>query len=265
MNFDSYRKYLEAYLKLLPHKGYGEASRIAKYLGVSSTYVSHIFSGKKVLSLEQAESLTTYIGLSDIERDYFFELVQLERAGTHQLKEYIKHRLSLIKKNALKLSNRLENQKNLSDEKRAVFYSSAVYSAVHIYCSTGEKTSDEIAKRFRLNRKKAASILSFLVESGLVAEKNGRYSVGSMKTHLESSSPFLMKHHANWRTRAIVTSEDLTEEELMYTANVSLSEKDFHLLREKMVEFIKSFLKSVHASGSEEIACFSLDFFKIRW
>ena len=72
-----------------------------------------------------------------------------------------------------------------------------------------------------------------------------------------------MKHHANWRIKAIEASEMLEEEELMYTAQVSLSKKDFAILREEMATFIKTFLDRVHASPAEEIACFNLDWFWI--
>jgi hypothetical protein len=50
----------------------------------------------------------------------------------------------------------------------------------------------------------------------------------------------------------------------MYTAPVSLSRADFRALREEMVQFVQKFLKKVHASPAEEIACLNLDFFWIK-
>ena len=83
-------------------------------------------------------------------------------------------------------------------------------------------------------------------------------------THIGKGSPHLLKHHANWRIKAIQYSEELSENELMYTANVSISKNDFDELREKMVQFIKSFVTSAQASEAEEIATFHMDFMWIK-
>ncbi|MGZ6442070.1 MAG: DUF4423 domain-containing protein [Pseudobdellovibrionaceae bacterium] len=111
---------------------------------------------------------------------------------------------------------------------------------------------------------KTAEIMDFLKASQLVNENNGKFTMGTQSTHLESSSPHIHKHHSNWRIRAIQASENLSDEELMYTVNVSLSKADFIVLREELVTLIKSFLKKVHDSPAEEIACLNLDWFWIR-
>lgn len=64
--------------------------------------------------------------------------------------------------------------------------------------------------------------------------------------------------------KAISRGEELSESELMFTGPVSLSKKDFEILREETIAFIKSFLDRVHASPAEEIACLNLDFFWIK-
>ena len=141
-----------------------------------------------------------------------------------------------------------------------------LFSGIHVYCSTGKsgRTLDEIAKRFEISRAKTTEITRFLVEAGLCDENNNRFFTGSQGTHLEQGSPHLLKHHTNWRLRAIQSAENLNDDELMYTVNVSLSENDFHYLREEMVVFIKTFLDRVHPSPSEEIACLNIDWFRIR-
>jgi hypothetical protein len=77
-------------------------------------------------------------------------------------------------------------------------------------------------------------------------------------------SCYLPKQHANWRFRSIQASENLSEQELMYTVNVALSKKDFTYLREEMVVSFKSFWKKYTPSPSEEIATLNLDWFGIR-
>lgn len=258
--------YLKAYLKARPKAGYGEARKMAHHLGVSSTYMSHILSGAKNLTAEQAVLLSDYLGHSQLEADYFYQLVQLERAGHDRLRKFLNAKLTEIRARSQKLVHRVDAKKILSDEDRATFYSNAVYSAIHLFTSTSSRghTPDEIAQRFSLTRARALEALRFLVEAQLVVEKDGFYAMGTQSTHLDTGSPFLQKHHSNWRLRAIQAAEDLSEEELMYTVNVSLSTEDYSRLRVRMVDFIKSFLDTVRASPAEDIACMNLDFFWIR-
>lgn len=258
--------FLRNYIKNLPKKGRGEASRIAKRLGVSSTLISQILNGQKVLTPEQTQDLAGYLGLLPLEADYLTFMIQKERAGTTDLKKYWTTKLNQLRDQSLKITNRVKVDKILSDEERATLYSSPLYSAISLFTSVGDKGKSliDICDRFEITRARASEILKFLTDIGVCIEKNGSYFLGTQKTHLEWGSPHLLKHLNNWRSRAIVYSENLDETELMYTAPISLSRKDFSALREEMAGFIKKFLDTVHASPAEEIACFNMDFFWIR-
>lgn len=264
--FDDTKSYLKAHLRKLPKQGHGEASKIARHLSVSSTFISQVLSGERHLTPEHAHALANYLGLSLLENDFLFWLVQLDRAGTADLKTHVREKLRALKEQAIQLVNRVEAKKILSDEEKSIFYSSPLYSAVHLYASTHAKgrTFEEIIERFEIPRARANEIVRFLREANLLTEHDGRYQMGVQSTHVPQGSPHLLKHHANWRIKAIQTSETLSERELMYTSQVSLSEKDFERLREEMAKLIKSFLDTVHASPAEEIACFNLDWFWIR-
>lgn len=264
--FSGYQAYLQAYLKQLPREGYGEARKIAEHLRVSSTFVSHALSGQKQLTFEQASLLSEYLGLDALESEYFYYLVQLERAGNHQLRSFCERRLAELKQESLKLSERVEFKRTLSDEEKAVFYSNALYSAIHLFTSTSDRgrSADEIAQRFDLTRAQAAKFLKFLSDTGLCEENDGQFKMTTQSTHVGSGSPHLLKHHTNWRLRAVQAGENLKADEMMYTVNVSLSLDDFARLREKMVVFIEEFLETVYASPAQEIACLNLDWFWIR-
>lgn len=253
-------------IKALPNKGRGQVTRIATYLGVSTTLVSRILTGDKILTVEQAEALTQYFGLIDKEAEFFVYLIQFERAGTRNLKIFWEDKLKKLKQEALNISTQLSVDTTLNDTDRAIFYSSPFYAAIWLFTSTENegKLLEQIAERFELPKTKTSEIMQFLLTKGLCVEMNGRYKMGPQKTHLERSSPFLAKHHANWRLMSLQQIHAMSESELMYTAPVSLSKKDFDALRADMVDFIKNFLDRVHESPAEEIACFNLDFFWIK-
>jgi uncharacterized protein (TIGR02147 family) len=264
--FQDTRSFLRSYITELPRKGRGEISRIARHLSVSTTLVSQVLAGEKSFTAEQSRALTKYLGLVGIEADYLMFLVQSDRAGSMELREFWKSKLDELRERSLKLSNRVSPKRVLNEQERATFYSSPLYSAIRLYTSVGEagKSAAEIAERFRITRAKTAEILKFLTETGLCGQRSERYFMGAQSTHLEKGSAFLPRHHSNWRLRAIRHSEELSDSELMYTAPVSLSRADFDHLREEMVGMIKKFLHTVHASPAEDVACLNLDFFWVR-
>lgn len=265
LNFKEISSYLRHHILHLPKKGRGEISRIAKHLRVSTTLVSQVLAGGKTFTPEQTEALVGFLGLRPLEGEYLIFLSQRERAGSKQLKEFWNEKLCELRDRALSVTNRIERDAILSDEEKSRFYSNALNASIWLFTSVGEKgkSLEEICARFERPRAQISEVLAFLVESGLCVEKNGRYTMGPQKTHLEEGSPYVLRHHTNWRLRAVQKAERLSRQELMYTVPVSLSQKDFEILREEMVQFIKRFLDRVHASPSEELACFNMDFFWI--
>jgi hypothetical protein len=206
------------------------------------------------------------LGHSGLESEYFYYLVQIERAGNQSLRKFFQKKLDEIKAKSLKLSERVKFKKELTEEQKSIFYSSPLYSAVHLFTSIKDNgvTPEEIQSRFDIDRMKVGEVLKFLKETSLCEQIGNAYKMGTQSTHLSANSPHIVKHHANWRLRAITAAEELSTNELMYTVNVSLSKKDFEKLREEMVEYIQKFLETVYESPAEDIATFNMDWFWIR-
>jgi uncharacterized protein (TIGR02147 family) len=261
--FTNYRDFIRSYVKNLPKNGHGELSKIAAHLRVSTTLLSQILSEHRALTTDQACELAEYLQLTDFETDYFYLLVEYDKAGTHKNKNYYRKKINQAQNEAKKLSKRIEHEKSLNDTDRAVFYSSWVYPAVHLYL--GIKPSgfsiEEVAERFDISRPRSAEILQFLLRTSLAIETGGKYKPGVQSTFVEQGSPHLIKHHSNWRIKAIEKSESITNNEMMFTAPISISKKDFGIVREKAVQFIKEVSKIVEKSEAEEIAQFNLDWF----
>ncbi|WP_157684590.1 TIGR02147 family protein [Bdellovibrio bacteriovorus] len=264
--YDDIRVYLQEKIAKLPNRGRGEVGKIAKHIGVHSTYMSLVMNGSRHLSQEQAFDLADYLQLTEMETDYFCLLVQWDRAGTQNLKKHLKQKLSKLREDSLNLSKRLKHDKKLSDQEKAVFYSSWIYSAVRLFASTNDKgvSLEALQENFDIPRKKLIEVLEFLVSSGLLILEKNLYRLGTQQTFLEKGSPFLSKHHANWRIKALQQSENISEDELMFTSPFSISEKDFLLLREELAEWLKKFSGIVRDSPAEEVACLNIDFFRVQ-
>jgi hypothetical protein len=80
-------------------------------------------------------------------------------------------------------------------------------------------------------------------------------------THLEKDSPFLINHLTNWRLTAIEKIEKITDEEMMYSGNFSLSKSDFLVIREELVASLQRVIHTVKESPTEELANLNIDFF----
>ena len=265
-NFTDYRDYLRHHLQQLPKNGRGELSKIAEHLGTNSTLLSQVLGGTRHFNSEQTYALSRYIGHTELELEYFSLLVQIDKAGSVDLKSHLRKRLLEVRGEAQKLSKRISHDKKLTDQQRAVFYSSWIYSAIHLLTSVEPKgfTLEEVMDRFDLSRARVIEILHFLSGSGLVTEDGARYKFGVKSTFVEKGSPYLLKHHSNWRIKAIQKSEVLADEELMYTGQFSLSEKDFGHLREKIADFLKNVNNTVKDSPSECLVALNVDWFRIE-
>jgi uncharacterized protein (TIGR02147 family) len=263
--FESYKRYVNARISSLPKKGRGEFRRISSALKMHTTLVSQIFRGEaKNLSFEQACELCEYLGLTDLETDYFLKLVQMERAGTERSRKLLRKQLAALRAQAEQVASRLPQRKELTDAERAIFYSSWRYSAVRLATSIkGLHSIDQIAERFMISKAEARAIVDFLLATGLCIEKDGEIHMGPKNTHTEAGSPLAVRHHTNWRLRAVQRIEKLGPQELAFTAPVSIAKKDMAKIRARILEMIEDVAKTVKASEPEQLACLSIDWIEV--
>lgn len=244
---------------------WGIYKKISDYLNVNPSLVSQVISGSKDFTEEQIITVCEFLGLGKLESKYLLSLVLISRAGSVSLKKYFEEQLLEIRKQALNLSRRLKDTKTLSDSEQFKFYSTWLYSAIHLMTTLDQKPNFKtICDRFHLSPQEAQEVISFLVEIGLVLEKEGEYFPGVKNTHLAKSSIFIVNHHRNWRLKAIQAVDHLTEQELMYTCNFSVSRKDFSVIREEFMKVIQKFLKIAQESPAEDLAQLNIDLFWLR-
>lgn len=261
----NYRSFIRSYLAKRAPNGRGEITKLADFMGVHPTFVSQVLAETKDFNMEQSFAVADYLELTKVERKYFLLLVQRDRAGTKNLKEYFNAELEELKKSYLMVAKRLSEHRTLSDEDRAIFYSSWLYSAIRLYCSIGSgQKLEDICANFGLGRKKVLGILDFLVSKDLLINEHDRYRLGSQHTHLPSDSPFIVRHHMNWRTKALQRHESVAAEEIALTAPLSIGKKDFHVVREKILACIKECFEIVKNSEAEEVAFLNIDWLWIN-
>lgn len=263
--FQDYRAFLKAWIEKAKSLRVSNLSQLSQVCGVHPTFLSHVLSGTKELSLEQASLMSEYFGFTQLEQDYFFSIIQMERAGHFKLKEYFQNKISHIESEKNKLSKRFDKHKQLTTEQKAIFYSSWIYAS--IWSSTdinGGQTIDEVSTRFKISREQAQTILSFLVQAGLCIEEQGIYRLGDSHIHVSNESHFVVKHHLNFRIKSMQKMDTRDGSELFFTAPMSISKSDFKIIREKLNLIVKEIVEVAKDSKSDQVTCLNIDFFKVE-
>jgi len=261
--FKDYKAYFNSWVETLPKGGRGEYRKLSQRLNVSTTMVSQVFRGDKHLSLELASDLCDYLNLSEQETDYFFLLVEYARAGSFGLQQKLLRRISIAQEAAQKLEARLKKDKELTEDTKAVFYSSWMHSAVrNLVAVPALSNVQAISERLHLPLPQVQKVLDFLLKEGLVVRDESRLVVGPRRTHLGAESPLAARHHQNWRTfgfQKMILSEP---NNLFYTGPMSLSAEVAQMVRKELPAFIEKINKWVIPSPSEVTKCLNIDWFE---
>lgn len=262
-DYDHYKVCINEWIKSQPHNGHGQLRQIALHLNVNSVIMSQVFRGDRHLTLEQALSVSQYLGLTEMERDYFLVLVQIERAGTYELKNVLKEQLEKIKLSSQSLKNRIHHQK-FSEKEKATFYSQWYYSAIRLAVSIPKLNSiSMLADHLRLDRILVSKVLEFLKFNKLIVTKEKWFDIGPRVTHVGHDSPFVTQHHSNWRIKGLQKMEVQDQPDLFYTGPMALSKEDTVEIRKLLVDLISKSTRIASQSDSETLQCLNIDWFKV--
>jgi uncharacterized protein (TIGR02147 family) len=262
--FESYKAFLKYFITSQPNQGHGTRSRMARKAGCQIAYMSRVLDDKTNLSLEQGIALAPEVGLNDEETNFFLLLIQLERAGSEKLRTHFRTAVLSVRKKRSNLKERFQVKSTLNREDQATYYSSWHYLAVHVALSIPKLQAEErIATTLGIQRSHVREILRFLIGVGLAQSdsKSGRLRIGNARLHLEKDSNWIARHHGNWRLQAIQSIERKSDEDLHYSAVVSLSETDATRLKELWIRTLEKFNEEVASSPEETLRCITIDFF----
>lgn len=259
-------KLLKSFISHQPQKGRGLVKNLAELLGVASPQVSQFLSGVKTVTVDQAFLIARYFSWSELETEYWMALVDYERANHHEVKNHFRKKLEKIKKDSLNISKVVSQTTELSDNDKSRFYSSWIFSAVRLYCSIGDgKRVAEIHQAFlEFDPSELNEVIEFLMKTQLLKKNGLLYEMGAQRTFVPKGSPFLKQHQSNWRLRALERAHVITDEELMFTAPMSISAAGFKKIRKDLQAWIQKITEELPSYGdAEEVVCLNLDLFRV--
>jgi uncharacterized protein (TIGR02147 family) len=261
--FTNYREYLHAWIELQGARSYGLKGKIAIHLGISSSLVSQILKGDKTLTPDQASDLADYVGLSDAETDYFHLLLEIDRAGNHRYQEKLRRKIAAAQRESKNIGKRVPRNAELTNEQKAIYYSSWLFTGIRNMTAVPEFSNvDALSKRLGVDVSIVNRVLRFLLENGLCIEADGKLSYGPASIHVDKESPFVNKHHQNWRIQAIQKMENKKSDDIFFTSPMSLSKDAVEEVRLLLPTVIQNVMKIVGPSSSETTACLNIDWFE---
>ncbi|MBN8536903.1 MAG: TIGR02147 family protein [Deltaproteobacteria bacterium] len=264
-SFIEYKKFLTAVFKL-NNKIRGMYKMMAAAANCQASYISQVMRrGSKVqLTPEQAFGVSQFFLLSPKERDYFLLLVDLERAAPGPLKKLLTEKVKSIQSNALEIGNILERPMIENKEELVRFFSTWMYSYIHILTSIPEYQSTEaISKKVNISVDSVLSILSDLENMNYIQRENGLWKYSGKLGHIDAKSRFIGNHHNNWRQQALLDVQlNPSPESVHFTGVYSISSSDYVKIRSCVLECLKEVNSIALSSGTEEVIIFCCDFFK---
>lgn len=266
MNIYEYRDYklfLKDWLKDHPKAGRGQMKKMADHLRVSTTLLSQALQTDKHLSLETSAEICEYIGLGEKESEYFLLLVDYQRAGAFKLKKILERKLDKEQRIASQLQNRITKDRELTDVEKMQFYSSWAYSAIRIISALPNMNDiHSISDYLKIPVARVKEIVDFLIEKNLCQLQDGKLTYGVQQTYIGISSPFVVRHHTNWRLQGLQKMELRRDEDLFYTHTLALSNEAAEKIRLLLPRFIEEILAISRPSESETVRCISIDWFE---
>ena len=257
-----YKEYLRNWVESRPAGGRGEYRRMAQVLGVSTTLISQVVNGDKHFSMENANTLCEHLGFNDREADFFLLMVEHARAGSFNYAQRVERRIRFAREEALKLQTRVQNDRQLNPVEMATYYSDWTFTGVTNLVACDSSADIEIlAKRLQISRAQAARVLEFLLESGILVRKDAGLDMGAKWTFLSKDSPFVAKHHQNWRLQGFHAMNYRRKDDFFLTGPMSLSKDVADQVLKALPDFVEKITKWVGPSPSEVVRCLNIDFF----
>lgn len=242
----------------------GMKTQLAEALLIQPAFLSQVLSGKYSLSLEQADLANKFFDHATDESNFFLLLVSRDRASTSSLKKHFDHQLNLILKKRQRLIERLGRKAEMSAEVEGIYYSSWMYGAIHIACTIPEMGSRKlISEKLNLSIEVVGNVLDFLTENNFLQKSAEKYKPTDSWARLDKKSPHIIRHHANWRQKAIQNLENQTDDDLHYSGVFSMDQKTARKIQNAVLDFVKLQLKDIEAAKEEDLFVFGIDFFNL--
>lgn len=263
--WDNYKDYLKH--RFLGPKNRGMISRVADHLGCQRSYISRILSSEVQLTPDFAYKLGKFLGLSELEQEYFCLLVERQRASDPDFKIHLGIKVQSLKQKGLSHADRSSRGDPFGDPKHTAessrYFSHWAWTAIHLALSVSQYQSvQQLETRFQLPREFILEVLSSLEDLNFASRVGDKWHYKGGEFHLERKDPYGYIHAVNWRQKALQSALKQNTENIHYTLVQTLSLEDAKKLKLELMKYIENLNKVAGPSKPEEVYVFLFDLFK---
>jgi uncharacterized protein (TIGR02147 family) len=257
--FTRYKDYLRGRVA----EARGNLKVFSEAAGCQPSYLSRVCSSKIQLTQDHAFRLCRHWGFDSDERQYFMDLVDMERAADPGLRDAINSRIRAAQAKHANLQARTSRTTADQVQTSSIYHSQWTYAAIHFLTSTlAYTTVHEISQRLWLPEAVVSDVLSALMEWGFVRKQGQKYLFATGASHIPKNSPALPMFHSNWRTKAVQDSQNPTNDGLHFTNIQTVSRSDLERLKQIAAQFVQTTAEIAGPSQPEELVVITCDVFK---
>jgi hypothetical protein len=181
----------------------GSALKLARLLRVHSSFISHVFRSKSVLSTEQLIAISAHFKLTDLETEYLLLLHSKDTTTTPNYLKFLDRKISEVKQATLGMSQRLGISNAQLPDLNLEFLSQWPYQLLlNLLCVSQLNSCSKLAKAMNLTEEALQIMLDTLEQQGLLKYSSPKFpQVSFSDIHLPKGSFAAQKTHLSWRIR----------------------------------------------------------------
>lgn len=253
-----FREYIQKKLKTADF-GHGGKSKLAQHLRCQPSFISQVLKGVNTLSLEQAFRVNEFLKHSELERAYFMTLVEADKAGTQELKQYYQQKLEEIRDKAKLIENRITHEE-ISESDTIKYFTNWNHVKIHHLANIPKyRKIKALQQKLNLPEEEFEGCLSFLLEINLLEQEGDELKLGLKKLHTRKNSPAVALAHVNARLQNLQNLKNPGVDSLNFGANLTISEKNYKLFRNKLVVLLEELYTLVEQDEPERMCSFVID------
>jgi len=264
-DFQNYKDFLASITGSAKRRS-GIKSQIAQALNCQVSYVSRVLHQDAHFSMEQGEALTKFLKLNNNDKDFFMLLLIKDRSGSVSLKNYYQQKINERLKKNQRIQDRLQEKETTISQLQQTYYSSLHYTLIHMACTIPSLRNPEaLAEHFMLPIDQVHAAIDFLIQSQYLERSDKGYIPTSQTIFIDKSNPLIRSHHSNIRLEALqsLRSPIASENNLHYSAVVSLSHSDVLKIKERLLKEISACVSIVKTSNEETLYGLGIDYFDL--
>lgn len=250
----------------VPH---GARARLAKALGFHPSYLAQVLSESAALSQEQTLAFCLWAGFSADQTEFLLALLNHERAGTTELRNFYLNKKQKILDRQGQLGRSISADR-LAEERQHEFFSQWDFQAVHSALQiAGLSSIPKIAEFLTLPVERVGVVLQRLKVLGLVEVSKEQWTSLQPFVHFDGKNlATRQQFHLAWRLKALERNftgqAQLPKERLNFSSLIALDRSYEQEIFEKLKVMIGKISRDLKDVRSDHLSVLNIDFFKLR-